>query len=579
MKTRVKYARAARASTPALHALLVLLAVACAPAREATGAYDLVISNGRIVDGTGNPWYEGDIAIRGDRIAIIAPNGALAETPATARVDARGMVVAPGFIDIQSHSWNSLLFADGRVVGKVSQGVTTEILGEATTPAPSNARIDSLFESPDPEEALMFAQVPKFRGQRGFGAWLDAMEAHGNSVNVGSYLGATTVRAYAMGQQEGEPDAAQLDTMRAIVTNAMRDGAFGISSALIYPPGSYAGTGELIEMAKAMATLNGTYITHIRSEETRLLEAMDEAIRIGREGGVPVVIYHFKASGRPSWPLAAPAIAKVDSARTAGQDVKATMYPYPASGNNLSSCIPDWAHAGGKLLENLQNPTMHDRLRKEMADMTPGAPVYCQHNPPGAYQVSGFTRPEWKAFEGKRLDAIARALELPWDQAIVRLTIDEKNLLGKVTFGMSEENVARMIARPWVVIGSDAGGYAPDTTTDLVHPRSYGSYPRVLGRYVRQDSVLTLEDAVRKMTWSTAQILGLRDRGMLREGMFADIVIFDPATIIDNATFEKPHQLSTGVRDVFVNGVAVWRNGAHTGATPGRAVRGPGWAR
>ena len=558
--------------------LLLAGALACAPPPSAeTGPYDLVITNGRIVDGTGNPWYEGDVGVRGDRIATVAPRGALAQAPAKERVDAGGLVVAPGFIDLQAHSWNQLLFADGRVIGKVSQGVTSEILGEASTPGPSNGNVDSLYTGGDPDDLKMAEQVRGFRGVHGFGAWLAAMEQHGNAVNVGSYLGATTVRAYAMGQREGAPDAAALDTMRAVVQNAMRDGAFGISSALIYPPGSYAGTEELVEMAKAMAPLHGTYITHIRSEESKLLDAMDEAIRIGREGGVPVVIYHFKASGRINWPLARPAIAKIDSARAAGQDVKATMYPYPASGNNLSSCIPDWVHADGKLLERLRDPSLRPRIRKEMADLTPGAPVFCQHNPPEAYQIAGFQTPEWKQYEGKRLDAIAKGLGKDWIDAIIELTLGENNRLGKITFGMSDENVALMISQPWVVIGSDAGGYDPDTTTALVHPRSYGTFARVLGKYAREDRVLRLEDAVRKMTWSTAQILGLRDRGMVKEGMYADLVIFDPATVIDRATFEKPHQLSAGVRDVFVNGVAVWRDGRHTGARPGRALRGAGW--
>lgn len=561
----------------ALTAGCLLAFSACArPATDVT-SYDLVITNGRIVDGTGNPFYYGDIGVRGDRIATIAPRGALANAASREKVDAQGLVVSPGFIDIQSHSWNALLFADGRVIGKVSQGVTTEILGEATTPAPSNTNVDSLFAGGDPEEALMLQRVKGFRGDHGFGQWLAAMEQHGISVNAGSYLGASTVRGYAMGQAEGAASPVQLDTMRAVVRNAMTDGAFGISSALIYPPGSYAGTEELIEMAKAMAPLRGTYITHLRSEEGRLLSAMDEALRIGKDGGVPVVIYHFKAAGQRNWPLAAPAIAKVDSAREAGQDVKATMYPYPASGNNVSSCIPGWVHADGKLLERLQDPTLKARIRAEMTTLVDGAPTYCQDNPPSAYQISGFKTAAWKPFEGTRLDAIATALRMDWVDAVIALTIGEKNTLGKVSFGMSDANVAAMIARPWVVIGSDAGGVDPDTTTALVHPRSYGTFARVLGKYWRTDRVLTLEDAVRKMTWSTAQILGLRDRGMLKEGNFADIIIFDPATVIDKATFDKPHQLSVGVRDVFVNGMGVWRDNKHTGATPGRAVHGAGW--
>jgi len=569
--------RLARTRLARLASACLLTATACAKAAARRVGYDLVITNGRIIDGTGNPYYYGDIGVRGDRIATIAPSGALSGAATKEKIDAGGLVVSPGFIDIQSHSWNALLFADGRVIGKVSQGVTTEILGEATTPAPSNTNVDSLFAGGDPDDALMLARVTTFRGEHGFGQWLAAMEQHGISVNAGSYLGATTVRGYAMGRVEGTASAAQLDTMRSVVRNAMRGGAFGISSALIYPPGSYANTDELIEIAKVMAPLHGSYITHIRGEEGGLLGAMDEAIRIGKDGGVPVVIYHFKAAGQRNWPLAAPAIAKVDSARAAGQDVKATMYSYPASGNSLSACIPGWVHADGKLIERLQDAALRARIRREMTDLAPGAPSLCQDNQPNAYQIAGFKTPDWKQFEGKRLNEIAAALKMDWVDATIALIVGEKNKLGKVTFGMSDANVSAMMARPWVVIGSDAGGTDPDTTTALVHPRSYGTFPRVLGKYARDERLFPLEDAVRKMTWSTAQILGLRDRGLLKEGSFADIVIFDPATVIDKATFEKPHQLSVGVRDVFVNGTAVWRNNQHTGATPGRAVYGAGW--
>ncbi len=569
--------RLARITLARLASACLLTITACAKAAPDASGYDLVITNGRIIDGTGNPYYYGDIGVRGDRIATIAPAGALSGAATKEKVDAGGLVVSPGFIDIQSHSWNALLFADGRVIGKVSQGVTTEILGESTTPAPSNSNVDSLFVGADPDDALMLARVTTFRGEHGFGQWLAAMEQHGISVNAGSYLGATTVRGYAMGRVEGTASAAQLDTMRSVVRNAMRDGAFGISSALIYPPGSYANTDELIETAKVMAPLHGTYITHIRGEEGGLLGAMDEAIRIGKDGGVPVVIYHFKAAGQRNWPLAAPAIAKIDSARAAGQDVKATMYSYPASGNSLSACIPGWVHADGKLIERLQDTSLRARIRREMTDLAPGAPSLCQDNQPNAYQIAGFKTPDWKQFEGKRLNEIAAALKMDWVDATIALIVGEKNKLGKVTFGMSDANVSAMMARPWVVIGSDAGGTDPDTTTALVHPRSYGTFTRVLGKYARDERLFPLEDAVRKMTWSTAQILGLRDRGLLKEGSFADIVIFDPATVIDKATFEKPHQLSVGVRDVFVNGTAVWRNNKHTGATPGRAVYGAGW--
>ena len=559
-------------------AVLASLGMSCTrPGPTATAGYDLVITNGRIVDGTGNPWFHGDVGVRGDRIVAVVPAGGLAKATAKERVDAQGLVVAPGFIDIQAHSWQQLLFADGRVPGTVAQGVTSVILGEGATPAPSNEKFDSTFDGGDAADTVFHVHSTHYRGPHGFGMWLDSMQSHGNAVNVGSYLGAATVRAYAMSGHEGAPDAAALDTMRAVVRNAMADGAFGIASALIYPPGSYAGTDELIEMAKAMAPYHGAYISHVRSEENKLLPALDEALRIGREGDVPVVIYHLKASGSRFWNLAAPAIATIDSARAAGQDVKATMYPYAASGNGLAACIPGWVHADGKLLERLQDPSLRARIRREMTDTAADAPMYCQQNTPDAYQIAGFHKPEWKHFDGQRLDAIARALGMDWVDAVIALTVGEKATLGKVNFSMSEENVAMMLSRPWVVIGSDAGGYDPDTAKSIVHPRSYGTFPRVLGKYARDERRFTLEDAVRKMTWSTAQILGLRDRGQVKEGMFADLVIFDPATIADRATFEKPHQLSVGVRDVFVNGVATWRDGKHTGAAPGRALRGPGW--
>ena len=568
---------ALRIVSVSLLALVVNCGSGATRSATSTAPYDVVITNARIVDGTGNPWYYGDVAVRGDRIAMIAPRGALAKAVATRTVDANGLVLSPGFIDIQAHSWNQLLFADGRVIGKIAQGVTSEILGEATTPAPSNTRVDSLYMGGDPEEALMRAHVVHFRGTHGFGMWLDSMQSHGNAVNVGSYLGATTVRSYAMGRREGAPNTAEQDTMRAVITNAMRDGAFGISSALIYPPGSYAGTPELIENAKAMAPLHGTYITHIRSEENELLSALDEAIRIGKDAGVPVVIYHFKASGRTYWPLALPAIAKIDSARAAGLDVKATMYTYPASGNSLSSCIPGWVHADGKLMERLKEPSLLPRIRKDMSNPSSKAPALCQQNPADAYQIAGFKKPEWKKFEGLRLDAIAKSLGLDWMDAIIALTIGESNALGKITFGMSDANVARMLSRPWVVVGSDAGGFDPDTTKALVHPRSYGTFARMIGKFVRTDSLFTLEEGVRKMTWSTAQILGLRERGMVKEGLFADLVLFDPSTMLDRATFSAPHQLAVGVQNVFVNGVEVFREGKPTGAKPGRALRGPGY--
>ena len=538
------------------------------------GPYDVIVENGRMVDGSGNPWFGGDLAIRGDRIVAITTSGGLRNASSRERIDARGRVVAPGFIDIQSHSWDALLWQDGRVVSKVTQGVTSEILGEATTPAPSNDRIDALagLSSMAPRRAEL---QRTFRGEHGFDTWLRAMERNGMSVNAGSYLGATTVRAYAMGQSPGVPNTAQLDSMRAVVQHSMRDGAFGISSALIYPPGAYAGTAELVEMARAMAPYQGGYITHMRSEDDSLFQAMDEAFRIGREGGVRVTIYHLKASNRRNWSKAPGMVAKIDSARAAGFDVTATMYPYPFSGNNVGECIPDWAAEEGKLFDNIRNAATRERIVREMTD-DKGAPL-CQLEGPTAYLIAGFTKLEHARYEGKLLSDIAADLKRPWADAILDLMLSEGHDLDKINFTMSEDNVRMQIQWPWVSIGTDAGGVDPDSAKGIVHPRAYGTYPRILGRYVREQKLFTVEDAVRRMTSAVATRLGLRDRGMLREGMFADIVIFDPATIIDLATPEKPHQVSRGVEQVWVNGVRVLKDGRHTNAKPGRALRGPGY--
>jgi dihydroorotase/N-acyl-D-amino-acid deacylase len=410
-----------------------------------------------------------------------------------------------------------------------------------------------------------------FRGDHGFKTWLDAIDHHPNSVNAGSYLGAATVRAYAMGQRAGAPNQQELDTMRAVVRHAMQDGAFGISSALIYPPGSYAGTKELIEMAKAMAPFHGGYITHMRSEGDSLFEAMDEAFRIAREGGVRLDIYHLKTALRRNWPKAPAMVAKIDSARAAGLDVGATMYPYPYSGNNLGACLPNWASENGKLFDNLRDSTTRARIVREMTD--PNGVSLCQVEGPDNYVVADLRKPENARYEGKKLSEVAAGMGKPWAESVVALMLSEGRDPSKINYSMSEDNVRLQIVRPWVVIGTDAGGYDPDSTKRMVHPRSYGTYPRILGRYVREEKLMTLEEAVRKMTGGVAARLGLRDRGLLREGMYADVVIFDDATIIDLATPEKPHQLSRGVEQVFVNGVQVVRDGKHTGATPGRALR------
>ena len=562
-------------------ALAAPAAFACGPAARpgAVGPrpgppYDVVLEGGRVVDGTGNAWFYGDVAITGDRIARIAPPGMLRGARTRERVDARGLVVAPGFIDIQSHSRDALLTGDGRVVSKVTQGVTTEILGEGWTNAPVNDRILEAADLSDPNAS----GAAGFRGSRGFDAWLRAMERRGMSVNAGSFLGAATVRVYAKGLAVGPPSGAELDTMRAVTRRAMEDGAFGVASALIYPPNSFATTAELIEIARAMAPYGGVYITHMRSEADQLLEAIDEAIRIGREGGVPVEIYHLKAAGRRNWPKAALAIAKIDSARAAGLDVQADMYPYVAGGTGLTACLPPWASADGKLLENLRDPVTRERIKAEvLSDRTEWENLCALATPEGVL-VLELTKPENRPWAGKPLSEIAAGLGKPWLDAAIDLIVSEEHRIGTIYFLMSEENVALQLRQPWIKVGTDAGGFDPDSAAGLTHPRAYGTYPRILGRYVREQGVIGLEEAVRKMSSAVATRLSIRDRGLLREGYFADVVAFDPAAIADRATFERPHELSVGVRHVFVNGVPVVRDGRHTGARPGRIVRGPGYA-
>jgi len=555
--------------------LVACLAVVACSRQPSTTAprpqaeFDLVLENGHVVDGTGAAWFLGDVAISGDRIARIGAAGSLRRFPAKQRLDVRGLVVAPGFIDIQS---GTSFLGDGRSVSKVTQGITTEILGEGGTPAPTNERTAAggQFATGGPQGAGAYP------GPHGFRAWLDSMQAHGTSPNVGSFIGAATVRVYAKGQAIGKPDAAELDTMRAVVRRTMQDGAFGIGSALIYPPGNYATTDELVEMAKAMSPYGGIYITHMRSEADALLEAIDEAITIGSKGGVPVEIYHLKAAGTRNWVKGPAAIAKIDSARRAGVDIQANMYPYVAGGTGLSACTPPWASENGKLIDNLQNPEMRAKIKAEMNNEHTEWENLCLLAGPQNVLVLGLNKPENKQYAGKRLGEIATMMNKSWDDAAMDLLISERQRIGTVYFLMSEDNVKLNLAQPWMKFGTDAGGVDPDSARGLTHPRSYGTFPKILGHYVRDEKVMPLEDAVRKATSAVATRLSIPDRGLLREGFFADIAVFDPTTIIDRSTFEQPHVLSDGVKLVFVNGALVVRDGRHTGAKPGRVLHGPG---
>jgi dihydroorotase/N-acyl-D-amino-acid deacylase len=534
------------------------------PPGVAPGPYDVVVEGGLIVDGTGNAWFPGDLAIRGDRIVRVTPPGMLRAAPATRRIQAAGLVVAPGFIDIQSHSRGAFLGdGDGRVVSKVTMGVTTEIMGEASTNAPvpvGNER---------PGEA--------FSGPRAFDAWVRAMEDHGASVNFGSFVGATTIRVLAQGQAMGAATEAELEVMREAVRNAMEDGAFGIGSALIYPPGNFAGTDELVEINRAAAPYGGVYITHLRSEADYFLEAIDEAIEIGTRAGVPVEIFHLKAGGRRNWHKAALAVAKIDSARAAGVDIQANMYPYTAGGTGLTACFPPWASADGALFENLADIEARAKIRAEIEIQTEEWENLCSLATPEGVLLLGLRKPENRRYRGRRLSEVAAEMGKDWIETAFDLVLDERQRIGTIYFMMSEENVAMQIGQPWIKFGTDAGGMDPERATGLSHPRAYGTFARILGKYVREEGATTLEEAVRKMSSAVATRLHIEDRGLLKEGFFADVVVFDPERVADRATYDEPHQLSDGIVHVLVNGVAVVDGGKHTGAFPGRPVRGPGW--
>ncbi|MEX2466390.1 MAG: D-aminoacylase [Gemmatimonadota bacterium] len=531
------------------------------------GPFDVVIQGGRVVDGTGNAWFYADVGIRDDRIEVVAPPGMLQGYDAETRIDAEGMVVAPGFIDIQSHSRGSFLpGGDGRVVSKVTMGVTTEIMGEGTTNAPS---------SPDMlEDAGRAAGHTQFAT---FDEWMTAMEQHGAGVNFGSFVGASTVRVIGMERRMGEARGGEIKAMQAAVRQSMEDGAFGIASALIYPPGNFATTDELVAINEAAAPYGGVYITHLRSEADRLLEAIDEAIEIGTRAGLPVEIYHLKAAGRRNWDKAAAAVQKIDSARAAGVDVQANMYPYTAGSTGLAACFPPWASADGLLFENLSSEEPRARIKREVEADAGDWENLCTLSTAEGTMLLGLTRPENRRFVGRYLSDVAAELERDWIDAAMDLVLAERADIGTIFFMMSEDNVAMQMRAPWMKFGTDAGGRDPVDATAPVHPRAYGTFARILGRYVRNEGVITLEDAVRKMTSAVATRLGIRERGLLAPGYFADVVVFDPETVVDHATYEDPHRISTGIEHVFVNGVAVVRDRGVTGALPGRAVRGPGW--
>ncbi|MDQ2744052.1 MAG: amidohydrolase family protein, partial [Chloroflexota bacterium] len=499
--------------------------------------------------------------------------------PASAQevVDASGMVVAPGFIDIQSHSIYPLMI-DGRCLSKIKQGVTTEIMGESRTPAPVGGKV-----AEDVEKAYDRPQLEEW-GRRAqewhhFRDWLDALAERGVSPNIGSYLGGGTLRLYVKGLDGGRSTAAELDTMRTVMREAMEGGAFGVSYALIYPPDAFVDTDELVEACKVVGEYGGSYITHIRSEAGRFLESLDEAIEIGRRANVPVEIYHLKAAGKTNWAKMDRAIERINEARAEGLDITADMYPYVFAGTGLASVLPPDVAEGGKFFEKLSDPAERARIREEALHPSGDwEAMAAEAGPEGVIPV-GFRKPENQQYVGKSLAEIAVIRGQDWADAAIDLLLAERDRIGTLYVLMDEANLRWQLQQPWIKISTDAGGVDPEWAREFgpTHPRAYGTYTRVLGKYVREEGVISLEDAIRKMSSAVADRLGLRDRSMLRRGCFADVIVFDPETVGDRATITDSHQLSVGIRDVWVNGVRVLESGDHTGAMPGRIVNGPGY--
>ena len=533
-----------------------------------------LIAGGKLIDGSGNPWRYADVLIEGDRVIDIVPAARAVEVDAR-RVDASGMIVCPGFIDIQSHSIIPLM-VDGRCLSKITQGVTTEIMGEGWTPAPFGGRIDHPVPSGFGTMNLDEWQE-RAREWNRFSDWLDAMVDRGVSPNAGSFLGGGTLRRFAKGMDMGPANAEERAVMDRVMAEAMEDGAFGVSFALIYPPDAYMDTDEISGVCATVARHHGVYITHMRSEAETLLEALEETFEIGRRSGVSIEIYHLKAAGRDNWKKMPETIRRIEQARADGLDVTADMYPYPASGTGLSSCLPPWAEEGGMLYEKLADSDERSRIRAEVMNPSGDWEAMLDEAGPEGVMPVGLALPQHQEYVGRRLSEIAELRGQDPVDSILDLLAAEKQRISTIYFGMSEENTELQLQQPWIKISTDAGGLDPEWAAENgpTHPRAYGTYPRVLGHYVRDRDVMPLEEAIRKMSSAVADRLSIRDRGLLRPGMYADVVVFDAETIRDNATFEDPHQLSSGVRDVWVNGIPVLADGVHTGEMPGSFVKGP----
>ena len=556
---------------PRTRLLCFLLLAALAGGVHAAERVDLLIRNGTIYDGRGGAPVRGDVAVRDGRVVAM---GALSDYSATREVNANGLAVAPGFINTLSWATESLLY-DGRGMSDIKQGVTLEIFGEGNSMGPVNAAIR--------EEMLKTQGDIRFDVTwNTLGEYLETLVKKGVSPNVASFIGATTARAYVIGLNDRAPTAEELKRMQELVRQAMREGALGVGSSLIYAPASYAKTEELIALASAAGEFGGGYISHMRSEGDRFMEALDELIRIAREGKVHAQAYHLKAAGQKNWPKMQEAIKKIEAARKAGLPITADMYPYTAGATGLDAAMPTWVQQGGidGWVAELKKPDVRKRVIAEMRD--PNAKwesLLLAAGSPERVLLIGFKTEKLKPLTGKSLAEVAKMRGVSPEDAAIDLVIEDHTRVGTAYFLMSEENVKLGLSQPWVNIGSDAEAPAPEGPFMLSnpHPRAYGAFARFLGRYVRDQKVTTLEDAIRRLTRQPATTFKLKDRGCLDKGCFADIVVFDPAKINDLATFDKPHQYSVGMVHVFVNGTQVLRDGEHTGAKPGQVVRGPGW--
>ena len=553
-----------------LRYLIFVLIVSSGQIASADPPFDVIIKGGTLYDGTGAEARITDIAIRGDRIAGI---GDLANATAKTTIDARGLAVAPGFINMLSWSTESLI-QDGRSQSEIRQGVTTEIMGEGESMGPVNDRLRQymLKNQADIKYEIKWNTLAEY---------LQYLEKRGISCNAASFLGATTVRAYVIGFNDRIPTPQEMDQMRELVRKEMEAGALGIGTSLIYPPAFYAKTDELIELCKVAARYKGKYISHMRSEGNQLLEALDELFRIAREANIPAEIYHIKAAGQKNWPKVDELLARIEKAQKDGLKVRANMYSYTAAGTGLDACFPPWTEDGGydALFKRLRDPVTREKIKAEVSvDSDKWENLYLGAGSPDNILLAAFKSDKLKPLTGKTLAKVAEMRSKDPIDTAMDLVAEDESRIGTVYFIMSEDNVKKELQKPWISFGSDEASQAPEGVflKSNPHPRAYGNFARVLGKYVRDEKVITLPEAVRRLSGLPATNLGLDHRGFIQEGMFADVVVFDPATIADRATFDKPHQYAVGMKHVFVNGVQVLKDGEHTGAKPGRALWGPG---